>query len=145
MNSPISTAIAAHRFGLGEADLAVVGADASAWLLAQIGPAEPQRGSGLVTGAQGLARQAEVVLAQRQPAMADAATPAALAMPLRDIAQADVRARLATAAASQQPFNEPLALFWANHFTVSLANATPPGTAAAIQRQSLPPHSGSRT
>ena len=144
MNSPISTAIAAHRFGLGEADLAVVGADASAWLLAQIGPAEPQRGSGLVTGAQGLARQAEVVLAQRQPAMADAATPAALAMPLRDIAQADVRARLATAAASQQPFNERLALFWANHFTVSLAKASTRGAAGAFEREAIRPHIGGR-
>ena len=144
MNSPISTAIAAHRFGLGEADLAMVGADASAWLLAQIGPAEPQRGSGLVTGAQGLARQAEVVLAQRQPAMADAATPAALAMPLRDIAQADVRARLATAAASQQPFNERLALFWANHFTVSLAKASTRGAAGAFEREAIRPHIGGR-
>ena len=144
MNAPAATAIAAHRFGLGEADLAVVGSDASAWLLAQIGPAEPQRGSGLVTGAQGLARQAEVVLAQRQPAMADAATPAAVAMPLRDIAQADVRARLTTAAASQQPFNERLALFWANHFTVSLAKASTRGAAGAFEREAIRPHIGGR-
>ena len=144
MNAPAASAIAAHRFGLGEADLAVVGGDASAWLLAQIGPAEPQRGSGLVTGAQGLARQAEVVLAQRQPAMADAATPAAVAMPLRDIAQADVRARLATAAASQQPFNERLALFWANHFTVSLAKASTRGAAGAFEREAIRPHIGGR-
>ena len=144
MNAPAASAIAAHRFGLGEADLAVVGSDASAWLLAQIGPAEPQRGSGLVTGAQGLARQAEVVLAQRQPAMADAATPAAVAMPLRDIAQADVRARLTTAAASQQPFNERLALFWANHFTVSLAKASTRGAAGAFEREAIRPHIGGR-
>ena len=144
MNALAATAIAAHRFGLGEADLAVVGGDAGAWLLAQIGPAEPQRGSGLVTGAQGLARQAEVVLAQRQPAMADAATPAAVAMPLRDIAQADVRARLTTAAASQQPFNERLALFWANHFTVSLAKASTRGAAGAFEREAIRPHIGGR-
>ena len=144
MNAPAASAIAAHRFGLGEADLAVVGGDAGAWLLAQIGPAEPQRGSGLVTGAQGLARQAEVVLAQRQPAMADAATPAAVAMPLRDIAQADVRARLTTAAASQQPFNERLALFWANHFTVSLAKASTRGAAGAFEREAIRPHIGGR-
>ena len=144
MNAPAASAIAAHRFGLGEADLAVVGSDASAWLLAQIGPAEPQRGSGLVTGAQGLARQAEVVLAQRQPAMADAAPPVAAAMPLRDIAQADVRARLATAAASQQPFNERLALFWANHFTVSLAKASTRGAAGAFEREAIRPHIGGR-
>ena len=52
MTAPtLATALAAHRFGLGEADLAVVGADAAGWLLAQTGPAQPQRGDGLVTAA----------------------------------------------------------------------------------------------
>ena len=36
-----AAAIAAHRFGLGEADLKTVGADALGWLKAQIGAAEP--------------------------------------------------------------------------------------------------------
>ena len=31
--------IAAHRFGLGEADLAGIGSDPQGWLVAQIGPA----------------------------------------------------------------------------------------------------------
>ncbi|GCL65836.1 DUF1800 domain-containing protein [Pseudaquabacterium pictum] len=145
MSNAVAAAIAAHRFGLGEADLAVVGADATAWLLGQTGPAEPQRGNGLVSGAQGLSRQAEVLQAQRQPAMADAPAPgAAVAAPLRDIAQADVRARLATAAASRQPFNERLALFWANHFTVSLAKAATRGAAGAFEREAIRPHIGGR-
>ncbi len=148
MTAPtLATALAAHRFGLGEADLAVVGADAAGWLLAQTGPAQPQRGDGLVTGAQGLARQAAVLLAQRQPAMATAdATPpvADAAAPLRDIAQADVRARLATAASTQQPFNERLALFWANHFTVSLAKAGTRGAVGAYEREAIRPHIGGR-
>jgi uncharacterized protein (DUF1800 family) len=142
--TPLPAALAAHRFGLGEADLAVVGTDAAGWLLAQIGPAEPQRGSGLVSGAQGLTRQADVLLAQRQPAMADAAAQAATAAPLRDIAQADVRARLATAASSRQPFNERLALFWANHFTVSLAKASTRGAVGAFEREAIRPHIGGR-
>ncbi len=142
MNAPASTAIAAHRFGLGEADLAVVGNDATGWLLGQLGPAQPLQGSGLVSGAQGLARQADVLLAQRQPAMADAATPAAAAAPLRDIAQADLRARLVTAATSRQPFNERLALFWANHFTVSLAKAGTRGAVGAFEREAIRPHIG---
>jgi uncharacterized protein (DUF1800 family) len=37
----LQAAIAAHRFGLGEADLDVVGRDAEGWLAAQIGPADP--------------------------------------------------------------------------------------------------------
>ena len=161
---PLNTALAAHRFGLGEADLAVVGADAQGWLLAQIGPAEPQRGTGLVSGAQGLARQAEFVLALRQPAMAQAGmadmadmaggampTPAAAqpqptpqAEALRQVLQADVRARLATAAASRQPFNERLALFWANHFTVSSAKASARGVVGAFEREAIRPHIAGR-
>ena len=56
-----AAAIAAHRFGLGEPDLAVLGTDARAWLQAQIGPADPQRGAGrgaaLPSLAEALARQ----------------------------------------------------------------------------------------
>ena len=140
--TPLPAALAAHRFGLGEADLAVVGTDAAGWLLAQIGPAEPQRGSGLVSGAEGLTRQADVLLEQRQPAMADAAAQAATAAPLRDIAQADVRARLTTAASSRQPFNERLALFWANHFTVSSAKGSARGVVGSHEREAIRPHIG---
>ena len=151
MTAPaLQAALAAHRFGLGEADLAVVGADATGWLLAQTGPAEPQRGQGLVSGAQGLARQAAVLQAQRQPAMAEAAAPGAAApaaaadTTLRDIHQADVRGRLATAATSRQPFNERLALFWANHFTVSLAKGSTRGAVGAFEREAIRPHIGGR-
>ena len=42
--TPANGAIAAHRFGLGEPDLAIVTPDPRSWLLAQIGPAEAQRG-----------------------------------------------------------------------------------------------------
>ena len=58
-------AIAAHRFGLGEAGLNGPGDDAAGWLLAQIGPAEAQRGTGLVSGVEGLKRFAEFQARQR--------------------------------------------------------------------------------
>ena len=143
--SELQAALAAHRFGLGEATLATVGSDPVAWLTAQIVAAEPQRGSGLASGVEGLKRYAEFLRTQRQPqataAMAATATmqgdsagsvPAANMRPVeqqfgehfRQMVQADVRARLATAALSTQPFNERLALFWANHFTVSMAKAS---------------------
>ena len=124
--SELQAALAAHRFGLGEASLATVGSDPVTWLTAQIGAAEPQRGSGLASGVEGLKRYAEFLRTQRQPqAMAAmqgdsaGAAPSAEMRPIeqqfgahfRQMVQADVRARLATAALSTQPFNERLALF----------------------------------
>ena len=87
-------ALAAHRFGLGEADLGVVGDDAQGWLLAQIGPAEVQRGGPLPGLAQALTVQLE---ARRQAGAAAKAT-------LRNQVLADIRARLQTAAATERPF-----------------------------------------
>ena len=151
----LQAALAAHRFGLGEASLATVGSDPVAWLTAQIGAAEPQRGIGLVSGVEGLKRYAEFLRTQRRPqAMAampgDSASPAPSAdmRPVeqqfgeyfRQIVQADVRARLATAALSIQPFNERLALFWANHFTVSMAKASARGVVGAFEREAIRPH-----
>ena len=50
MSTPETTAstraaLAAHRFGLGEARTSTVGGDATGWLLQQLGPAEAQRGN----------------------------------------------------------------------------------------------------
>ncbi len=151
----IHAAIAAHRFGLGEARLQAIGSDARGWLLAQLGPADPQRGQALPDSAEGLRRfaaQQRRIAAAMAPAampaavMAEPAPPAAepmrdpAALALRDTVQADVRARLATAAASQRPFAERLALFWANHFTVSLAKGSTRGLVGAFEREAIRPH-----
>ncbi len=153
----LQAALAAHRFGLGEATLATVGSDPVGWLTAQIGAAEAQRGSGLASGVEGLKRYADFLRTQRQPqAMAAApmqadgtgSAPGADSRPVeqqfgeyfRTIVQADVRARLATAALSTQPFNERLALFWANHFTVSMAKASARGVVGAFEREAIRPH-----
>ena len=122
MRTPLPTdaAIAAHRFGLGEPDLAVVGADASAWLRAQIGPADAQRGANLPGLAAALACQTDA-----RRLRTDAAQAA-----LRAQVQADLRARLTTAASTTRPFAERLALFWANHFTVSLGKGSTQGQEA---------------
>jgi uncharacterized protein (DUF1800 family) len=172
-----AAAIAAHRFGLGEPQLAPIGSDARGWLLAQLHAAEPQRGSGLVNAAEGVRRYTLFLQQQREPrraaAMAVAATgqdmagnamvagamaegsmagapttparPGAPANvvpfePLRLAVQADTRARLATAAASKQPFAERLVLFWANHFTVSLAKNSTRGLVGAFEREAIRPH-----
>ena len=153
-----AAALAAHRFGLGEPSLQGVGSDATAWLLAQIGPAEPQRGSDLASGVEAITRYTAFVRQQRAAvaAVAAAATPQIMASgdtamrpeqppgndPLRQAMQADVRARLVTAALSTRPFNERLALFWANHFTVSLAKGSARGVVGAFEREAIRPHIG---
>ena len=198
LSATLAAALAAHRFGLGEASLASVGNDPQGWLLAQLGAAEPQRGLGLATGVDGLKRYAEFLRLQRpgtnlgtnlgttrgtmpntapgiapvttpgapggMSAEADAATSGAAAATtatatatatatsteqqfgnhFRQIVQSDVRARLATAVHSSQPFNERLALFWANHFTVSVAKASARGIVGAFEREAIRPHIGAR-
>ena len=133
-----ASAIAAHRFGLGEPDLTVVGTDARAWLRAQIGPADPQRGADrsalLPSLPEALARQVAA-----RPADARDAKDA-----LRAQVQADMRARLVTAATSTRPFAERLALFWCNHFTVSLGKASTQGLVGAYEREAIRPHIAGR-
>ena len=129
-----AAAIAAHRFGLGEPDLAMVGNDAKAWLRSQIGPADAQRGDKLPGLTEALARQT---------AARKLDTPEAKAA-LRTQTQADIRARLLTAATSTRPFAERLALFWCNHFTVSLGKASTQGLIGAFEREALRPHIAGR-
>ncbi len=142
--SPLNAAIAVHRFGLADARLDAAAADPRGWLLAQIGPAAPQRGEGLASGVEGLKRFAEFQQRQRAAAAAasgpDSSTEQRFTEHFRSLVQADVRARLHTAATSPQPFNERLALFWANHFTVSMAKASARGIVGAYEREALRPH-----
>lgn len=145
-----AAAIAAHRFGLGEPTLAAVAPDPERWLLAQIGPADPQRGSGLPDTAAALERQAQF---QRMARAARAGRAMAADLPatersfeahFRPLVQADVRARLATAATTPRPFAERLALFWANHFTVSMAKASVRGLVGSFEREAIRPHVAGR-
>jgi len=131
-------ALAAHRFGLGEADLAAVpglAGDPRGWLRAQIGPADAQHGQALPTLGQALAVQA----AGRGAAAGDMAKAA-----LRQQVQVDMRARLATAASTTRPFAERLALFWCNHFTVSLGKGASVGLVGAFEREAIRPHIAGR-
>ncbi len=137
--------VAAHRFGLGEPALDVVGADPAGWLHAQIGPAEPQRGRDLPDTLAALRTHAEFVRARRE-ARANDMRPAeqAFVEHFKDMVQADQRARLATAAATQRPFAERLALFWCNHFTVSMAKASARGLVGPFEREAVRPHIAGR-
>ena len=133
-STALQAAIAAHRFGLGEPDLGAVGNDPQAWLLAQIGPADAQRGTQLPSLAEALARQTAARRQETEDARAA----------LRQQGQADIRARLVTAATTQRPFAERLALFWANHFTVSVGKGSTQGLAGAFEREAIRPHIAGR-
>ena len=63
----MAAVIAAHRFGLSEADFRATGADPVAWLAAQIGPADPPRGQGLARLSDGIRAHASFIQTQRRP------------------------------------------------------------------------------
>jgi uncharacterized protein (DUF1800 family) len=142
----LHAAIAAHRFGLGEPNLAVVGGDAQGWLTAQIGPADAARGAGLLDTRQAL----ELVAAERENRQLAKNPPAGmtaqqvLAGHYRDTIFADARSRLATAAATKRPFAERLQWFWANHFTVSLIKGSTRGLVGAFERDAIRPNIAGR-
>ena len=145
-----AAALAAHRFGLGEPQLAPLGADAMAWLQAQIGPADGQVGNDLADAATGLRRIVafQQLRLQRREGAASAADRASgeqqFGEHFRTLVQADVRARLVTAATTRRPFAERLAMFWTNHFTVSMAKASARGLVGAFEREAIRPHIGGR-
>ena len=144
MSNPplLQAAIAAHRFGLGEPTLEPLAADPQGWLLAQIGPAEPARGSGLLSTRDGL----RLVAAEREKRQAAQNPPPGmtaeqlLAGHYRDANVADARSHLASAAFGSRPFMERLQLFWANHFTVSLAKGSARGLVGAFERDAIRPN-----
>jgi uncharacterized protein (DUF1800 family) len=137
--------VAAHRFGLGEPSLDTVGADPAEWLRRQIGPADPQRGRDLPDALTGLRAHAEFVRRRREMKSDDVRSgEQQFGEHFRAIVQADTRAHLATAATTARPFAERLALFWSNHFTVSIAKASARGLAGAFEREAIRPHIGGR-
>ena len=138
----VLVAIAAHRFGLGEASLDVVRPDARTWLLGQIGPADAPQGDGLLSTRQALA----LVMAERENRQLAKNPPPGqtaeqvLAGHYRDTILADARSHLLTAVATQRPFAERLQLFWANHFTVSLTKGSTRGLVGAFERDAIRPN-----
>lgn len=141
-SASVQAAIAAHRFGLAEASLDVVQPDPQGWLLAQIGPADVARGEGLLSTLQALdliKAEAEKRRLARNPPPGTTAEQV-LAGHYRDVTQADARSRLVSAATTRRPFAERLQLFWANHFTVSLAKGSVRGLLGAFERDAIRPN-----
>ena len=63
---------------------------------------------------------------------------------LRRQAQADIRARVLTAASTARPFAERLAMFWSNHFSLSTAKGAVQGLVGAFEREAIRPHIAGR-
>jgi uncharacterized protein (DUF1800 family) len=140
-SSPLSAAsIAAHRFGLGEPDLAPIGDDARGWLLAQIGPADAARGEGLLNTAQAVEHVRDEAEKRKAAKSAPADAAEQIAAHYREVIVADARSRVQTAAQTARPFAERLQLFWANHFTVSLTKGATRGLVGAFERDAIRPH-----
>ena len=143
MTPPLqNAAIAAHRFGLGEPRLDVVGDDPAAWLRKQIGPGDAPLGGPLPTSLQALAAYTEQkipVAALLAPASA-ASSAGAPEFKLREIITGDLQSRLSTALATKRPFAERLVLFWANHFSVSINKGQVRGLAGALEREAIRPN-----
>lgn len=141
MSTHPHAAMAAHRFGLGEPDLSAIGADPRGWLRQQIGPADAQLGpAGTALPGSQAALQVQTE-ARRQLATGGRDE---LRNELRNLVQGDVRARLVTAATTQRPFAERLAMFWTNHFTVAVTKGATRGLVGAFEREAIRPNVAAR-
>jgi uncharacterized protein (DUF1800 family) len=140
--SLLHAAIAAHRFGLGEPALQPLADDPQGWLLAQIGPADPPRGTGLLSTREGLqliaAERAKRESARNPPPGMTAEQ--LLAGHYRESTLADLRSHVLNAALATRPFSERLQLFWVNHFTVSLVKGSARGLVGPFEREGIRPH-----
>jgi len=141
-SSHLRTAIAAHRFGLGEASLDALTGDPLEWLDGQIGPADAPLGDGLLSTGQALKRlysEGEFLKKSMTPPPG-MTIEQAVAAQRRETAMADSRSRVLTAVGTTRPFAERLQLFWANHFTVSLAKGSARGLVGAFERDAIRPN-----
>jgi uncharacterized protein (DUF1800 family) len=148
-----TASIAAHRFGLGEADLAVVGADPRRWLLDQLGPAEqpPADAEGFLSSADLVqmrksARRAKKAAKQEKSAPRDQADPGdpQVGQQLRQGVLAEAAWRYDLQLHTRRPFTERLVRFWANHFTVSGAKGAVRPVVGAFEREVVRPHVSGR-
>ncbi|HTC14977.1 MAG TPA: DUF1800 domain-containing protein [Steroidobacteraceae bacterium] len=158
MSQPLTSAIAANRFGLGArpGDLESIGADGRDWLRAQLKGAPPQIAAAQLRSSQeilvdafGLRREQQAArkasaAAQSAAAGGEDAQATALLMKLpqflRPIYMDEAIARLQLAATTERPFIERLTQFWTNHFAVSVDKQFLAGLAGSFEREAIRPH-----
>ena len=145
--------IAVNRFGLGAApgELAASGGDPRGWLSAQTKttPEHPAL-AGLPPSSEALKEYPRWIASLRL-ARNDATTMGAdgvrgIEQTFRDFfgpgLMKEVGARFSAAAGTQAPFHERLALFWANHFTVSAEKPVIFALVGSFEREAIRPHVG---
>ena len=146
-SNDLKAAIAATRFGLGArpGEIALASHDPQGWLEVQIRP----EGADLPQAPGGGALLAtpdcyQAFLAYREAIQAagkDEMARKAARQPLDDALAQEVLARAWLGAATPSPFRERWALFWGNHFSVSLVKGEEVGaTVAAFEREAIRPH-----
>jgi uncharacterized protein (DUF1800 family) len=147
---PLSSVIAANRFGLGAkpGELGALGSDGRDWLRGQLrGPPPLVNAPGLRSSveilAQGMELQRQIQEARRNGAANDTAAEALgqkLPQYLRPIYVSEVTARCAEAVNTERAFLERLAQFWSNHFALSVDKQYQAGLAGSFEREAIRPH-----
>jgi uncharacterized protein (DUF1800 family) len=146
-NSDLKAAIAATRFGLGArpGEIELARHDPQGWLAVQIRPEGadlPQANGGGPLLSTPDCYQAFLAYREAiQAAGKDEMARKAARQPLDDALAQEVLARAWLGATTPSPFRERWALFWGNHFSVSIVKGEDLGaTAAAFEREAIRPH-----
>ena len=138
--------IAVNRFGLGAAlgELAAAAGDPRGWLAAQTKSVPEHAAFAALPPSSEALKEYPRWIASLRTARADG---------MRGIEDSfraflgpgllqEVGARLSAAATTEAPFQERLALFWANHFTVSAEKPVIFAVVGSFEREAIRPHVG---
>ena len=150
--------IAVNRFGLGAApgELAAAATDPRGWLAAQISKPAPDHPAfaELAPSSESLKEYSRWIASLRLARSATGPSMGADGQPaVRGIEQnfrdffgpgmmKEVGARLSAGASTPAPFHERLALFWANHFTVSAEKPVIFAVVGSFEREAIRPYVG---
>jgi uncharacterized protein (DUF1800 family) len=136
--------IAVNRFGLGAApgELAAAAGDPRGWLAAQVAKPAPEYGEfrDLAPSSEALKEFPRWVAQLRRSRAMGKGVEEKFRDHFLPILVKEVDARLDVAAATPVPFQERLAWFWANHFTVSSAKPQVFAVAGCFEREAIRPH-----
>ncbi len=131
MTMDTRTAQALIRFGLGRRGTEPLPADPEAWLSGQLDGPDPADFAGAPSATDGLmawVRDSRDPVADRKQSR------------VAEILATERRLQLGNLLTTQAPFRERLVLFWANHFTVSIARPETHPVMGAYVREAIRPH-----
>lgn len=132
----LQAAIAVHRFGFAEPDLARIGADAQGWVLAQFQPGLAQP-LAQMPGSAAMQRLSREALRASQP-------DAQARRVLREANLSVLTVRWRHQIDTPHPVRERWIRFWANHFTVAATKAAVAGLVWPFENEVIRPHASGR-